>query len=165
MRRNRLSDDEPFGLREQAFCGHGPSNRPTGLADGLEVGILYPPSPRASARKPRNFRLRRRRPGLWRNTPRRAECSSGSPASHRKRKAILALLDYARKTARSGARGGRTYELFTTFLCGRLGSVGPRYKFVGNGPIDGFDAPRQPPLASRVRRSMPSRVEPGTGRR
>src|SRR6266545_517568 len=42
MRRNRLTDDEPLGLREQAFCGHGPSNPPTGLADGLEIGSSLP---------------------------------------------------------------------------------------------------------------------------
>src|SRR5690349_24215462 len=46
MRRDRLTNDEPLGLREQTFCRHGRSNPPTGLADGLEVGILYPPKRR-----------------------------------------------------------------------------------------------------------------------
>jgi hypothetical protein len=55
-------------------------------------------------------------------------------------------IDYARKTAQSAARGRGTYELFTTFLRGRLTAAGPRNNFVGNGSFDKVDAPRQPPL-------------------
>ena len=54
MRRDRLADDEPLELRKQAFFRHGPSNRPTGLADGLEIGSSLPAfALRASARQAR----------------------------------------------------------------------------------------------------------------
>src|SRR5690349_7978139 len=109
MRRDRLTNDEPLGLREQAFCRHGCSNPPTGLADGLEVGILYSPSPSG---------LRRNRPVAHPSVSGEIRPGSSNMLEWVPRIASLTrrlwhCSDYERRIRGGGGQRRRTYGLFT----------------------------------------------------
>ena len=41
MRGNGRADDQALDLRQERFVSHECLQKPTGLADGLEVGVLY----------------------------------------------------------------------------------------------------------------------------
>src|SRR5262245_33444661 len=50
MRWNRSADDQALDLPQKGLFGHEVLQPPTGLADGLEVGVLYHPPPLVSLR-------------------------------------------------------------------------------------------------------------------
>ena len=86
VRRNARADEHALELREERLVGHGHLQPPTGLADGLEVGVLYRP-----------LRLKPRRA----DSPRWAACPRGSPVSLRPER-TWRYTDYAEPIGRLG---------------------------------------------------------------
>src|SRR4051812_35001724 len=101
MRRNRRADQDALQLRQEGPVSHTDLQWPTGLADGLEVGVLYH----------RRLSLERHRPDEF--APARRLRRVGPP--YRSDRSELGTPNYAGPGCESGSSGPGLYGLFTTF--------------------------------------------------